>query len=67
MAFARFLAGQSIVGERSAPNASLRDPPIYCTQYGDKYHIDPLCHRIQAARREPFSREYCELCGWQYQ
>eukprot|EP00969_Alexandrium_andersonii_P127117 5618440-Alexandrium_andersonii.AAC.1 len=40
MAATRFLIDQPMMGERSAPHAKLRDPTIYCTQYGDKYHVD---------------------------
>lgn len=65
LAAARLMTGHPWVGERTASRQQ-RNPTIYCTKYGDKYHVDPTCYRIQAAQNEPFSREYCELCGWQY-
>eukprot|EP00969_Alexandrium_andersonii_P188784 8342446-Alexandrium_andersonii.AAC.1 len=40
LATARLVTGQPWVGERTASH-QLRDPTIYCTKYGDKYHIDP--------------------------
>eukprot|EP00969_Alexandrium_andersonii_P026754 1167031-Alexandrium_andersonii.AAC.1 len=64
---ARWATNQPLFEERPALIGQLKDFAVYCTWYGDKYHVDPECIRIKQARRVPFSREFCDIWSWQYE
>eukprot|EP00969_Alexandrium_andersonii_P222629 9833274-Alexandrium_andersonii.AAC.1 len=62
----RWATNQPLFEERPAFSGFLKDFTICCTWSGDKYHVDPQCIRVEQARDVPFSREFCDLCSWQY-